>query len=115
MIALALAVDTVVAAGQGWVLRSGGDCAATPCSVATLGGHPMVCLVLSVAAALTLAAGWLVRQAGDPPGWDAVRWSGIALTVVATTGAVVVAAAAVILTLLGARLLVACVRVLDTR
>lgn len=113
LVAAVLAVDVVVATGQEWLLRSGGECAALPCSVATLGGRPALCLVLTVLAALALAGSWIAGGVGAPEWWDIVRWSALALSLIATVGAVFVAVAAAVILGAGVALMIGCARVLS--
>lgn len=113
MAALLTGVDVVVAAGQAQVLRSGGDCTGTACSVATLGGHPALCFALAVSAAVLLVAGTVALTL--PPAdsvWEFGAWLGVAASVVAGTGAVLVAAFAVVLAAVVIGFLIAGVRLL---
>jgi hypothetical protein len=99
-----------------WLLRSGEDCASTPCSVAALGGRPMLCLTLCIAAVLSLVYTGVAPSDSLPHnGWAIVRWAGIATSVVATTGAVLVAMAAALIVGLVVVTLLAGARVLAER
>jgi len=118
--AVAIAVDTVVAAGQGWAMRSGGDCASLPCSVATLGGHPALCLAMALTGLLALfgaeVAAPLARHHPQSETLrETIRAGGMALSVVATAGAIAVAALAIAAAMILVVVLVSGARVLGQR
>lgn len=118
--AAAIALDTIVATGQVWLMRSGGDCASAACSVATLGGRPGLCLALALTGLLALlgseVAAPITRHLPQADlTRETVRAGGMALSVVATAGAVTVATAAFLAALLLGLLLVVGVRGLGGR